>query len=397
MADPLALPRRFGFRNVAPLDWLLLLVPVAFSIRFVPAWENKTLLFVITALSIIPLAGWLSHSTEQLSERTGPGVSGLLNATFGNATELLISLVALSKGLIEIVKAAIIGSILGNILLMLGAAMLAGGIRFHHLHFNQTGTRVAATSLGVATIGLLVPSIFQWAVPAQSASWSRVTEERLSLVIAVALLGSYAMWLLFSLVTHPELFKGRAAEEADPGSPVQDAWPVARSLAVLGAATVLIAIMSEFLTDSVEVACQSFGLTEVFVGIIVVAIVGNASEATAVLVAMKNKMDLSLNIAIGSSLQIALFVAPLLVLASHLFGNPMTLQFSLPQIAALVLAVGIVVHISGDGECNWVEGAHLIFAYFIIAALFYFLPAPPAAEDGRSNEAQPLRVQAGAR
>lgn len=371
-------------RAFSPVNWLLLAVPAAFAMRFVPGWRQDTLLFVAAALGLIPLAAWMSCATEHLSDRAGCGVGGLLNATFSNAPELIISLIALSKGLTSFVKAAIIGSILGNILLMLGVAILAGGLRFHHLRFNQTGTRVAATSLGLATIGLIIPTVFHWATEQQR--WSGGTAQRLSDVVAVTMLATYALWLIFSLVTHAELFKGVSCEELAADGPCKAPWPVARAIGVLAVTTVLVAALSEFLADSVQPACANMGLSQVFVGIIVVAILGNAGEATAVLVAMKNKMDLSLNIAIGSSLQIALFVTPVLVLASHPLGQPMTLQLSLPEIVALAVAVGIVMQISGDGECNWIEGAQLISAYVIIATLFYFLPAPAESSGTKARQ-----------
>jgi len=376
----------------------MLAVPVAFAIRLIPAWHNETLLFIVVVIGIVPLAARMSCATEHLSERAGHGVGGLLNATFGNATELIISLIALSKGLIGIVKAAMIGSILGNILFMLGAAILAGGLRFHHLRFNETGTRVASTSLGLATIGLVIPTVFQWATERQPESWVSGATQHLSLVIAITLLATYALWLVFSLVTHTELFMRSQANEHEL---VTDAkcnapWSTTKSLYILAVSTFLVAILGDFLADSVQTACENLGLTQVFVGVIVVAMVGNASESTAVVVAMKNKMDLSLNIAIGASLQIALFVIPVLVLSSSWLGHPMTLQFSLPEVIALALAVGIVILISGDGECNWVEGAQLIFVYVIIATLFYFLPASDEASAGQTTrESTPVFASPG--
>jgi len=361
-----------------PLDWLLLAVPLAFAIKFVPAWNNQTALFFISGVAIIPLAGWMSRATENLGERTGAGVSGVLNATFSNAPEFIIALMAMSKGLIGVVKASIIGSILGNILVVLGAAILAGGMRFKHLRFNQTGIRVAATSLSLATIGLIIPTIFHSSIEQQGKTWSIKAEQNLSIAIAVVLLVTYALWMAFSLITHKELFVGESPPTSELGEARKPAWTLSKGISVLALATILVAIMSEFLAGSVETVCQNLGLTEAFVGVIIVSIIGNAGESTAVFVALKNKMDLSLSIAIGSSLQIALFVTPLLVLVSYLFGSPMTLRFSFPEIASMALAVGIVVLISGDGECNWIEGAQLLSVYLIIAILFFFLPEASA-------------------
>jgi Ca2+:H+ antiporter len=387
--------RRLTVSSLHPLDWLLIAVPLAFAIRFVPAWNNETVLFFVSGLAIIPLAGWMSRATENLGERTGYGIGGLLNATFGNAPELIIALMALSKGLISLVKASIIGSILGNILFILGLSMLAGGIRYPHLRFNQTGVRVAATSLSLATIGLIIPTVFHFSVEHQAGPWRPAAEQNLSLAIAAVLLATYVLWLSFSLITHKQLFLGQKPEETGPGEATLR-WSLSKSILILALTTLGIAVMSEFLAGSVESTCQSLGLTDVFVGVIIISLIGNAGESAAIMVALKNKMDLSLSITIGSSLQIALFVMPLLVLASHLLGRPMTLEFSLPEIASLVLAVGIVVIISGDGECNWLEGAQLFSVYLIIAILFFFLPASPPGAAGRPETQAPAQIKASA-
>lgn len=362
---------QFSLGKIHPLDWLLVAVPAAFALRFVPAWKDDTLLFFISGLAIIPLAGWMSKSTENLGERSGPAIGGLLNATFANVPEMLIALMALSNGLIGVVKASIIGSILGNILVVLGISILAGGLRVKHLKFSQTGTSVAATSLSLATIGLVIPTIFHISSRHQPGIQSPVAEQNLSVGIALVLFLTYVLWTIFSLITHKHLFVGEGSEG---GGAHQSAWPIWKSLVILAVSTTLIASMSEFLAGSVETTCKSLGLTEVFVGVVIVSIIGNAGESTAVVVALKNKMDLSLGIAIGSSLQIALFVTPILVMASHFMGNPMNLEFSLPEIASLVVAVAVVVMISSDGESNWIEGAQLISVYLIIALLFFFLP-----------------------
>jgi Ca2+:H+ antiporter len=361
--------------RLQPLDSLLLAVPLAFLIHFVPGWKNETLLFFTSGTALIPLAAWLGRATEHLSARAGPGIGGLLNATLGNAPELILSLAALSKGLIVIVKVSITGAILGNILLVLGTAILAGGTRYPHQRFNQTATRVGATSLTLAVIGLIIPTIFHAATARQSDDWSSRATQNLSLAVAVVLFVTYLLWLVFSLITHRDLFMGTDLGDLAIKERQKSAWAAPKALLVLALAGVFIAVMSEFLAGSAEAACQSLGLTEVFAGVIIIAVIGNASEFTAVLAALRNEMDLSLSIAVGSSLQIALFITPVLIFASYLFGLQMTLEFSLPEVAALSLAVGIVVLISGDGECNWFEGAQLLAVYLIIAVLFFFLPA----------------------
>ena len=364
------------WKTIQPLDWLLIAVPIALAIRWVPAWRNDTVLFFVAGLAVIPLAGWMGRATEHLGARSGPGIGGLLNATFGNAAELIIALMALSQGLVGVVKASITGSIIGNVLLVLGAAMVAGGTRFSRQTFNRTAARVSATSLGLAAIGLVIPTVFHLAADQQPGSWSPAAEQRLSLAIAVVLMTTYVLSLVFSLVTHKDLYTGEG--DAHDHQQHGDIWPVSKALIVLAVATTLVAVVSELLVGSVEAAREQLGLTEVFVGVIVVAIVGNAAEhSTAVTVAFKNKMDLSLGIAIGSSVQVALFVTPVLVFASYVLGQPMNLEFTLPEIAAVLLSVWIVAEISGDGECNWLEGVQLLSVYLIIAILFYFLPEAP--------------------
>lgn len=357
------------------LDWFLCFVPVAFALRYVPALRNDTLLFLCAGLAIIPLAGLMGRATEHLSEKVGQGIGGLLNATFGNAAELIIALMALHKGLIGVVKASITGSIIGNILLVLGASLFAGGLKYPHQKFNRAAIQSSTTSLMLAAIGLLIPTVFHYSAAAHPGGWTPALEQKLSLAIAIVLSLTYVSTLIFSLVTHKQLFVG-TAHEGHPGSaPAAEAWSVRKSILVLLVATVLVAWLSEFLVGTVEAARARLGVSEVFIGIIVVAIIGNAAEhSTAVWVAVRNKMDLSLGIAVGSSLQIALFVAPLLVYVSYLFGKPMNLEFTIPEVVAVIVAVHVVVEISNDGETNWLEGVQLLALYFILGILFYFLP-----------------------
>jgi Ca2+:H+ antiporter len=355
------------------LDWLLVFVPVALALRFVPAWRNPTALFICSALAIIPVAGWIGHATEALSARVGEGLGGLLNATFGNAAELIIGGIALSKGLTSVVKASITGSIIGNILLVLGLSILAGGTKFREQRFNRTAARTSVVSLTLAAIALIIPTIFHHAANASPAGWSPAVEQQLSLGIAVVLFLTYACVLGFSLMTHRHFFQG-----GEPDTHSGDlTWSRAKAITVLLAATAVVALLSEFLVGTIESVRTSLGITEVFVGVIVVAIVGNAAEhSTAIVMAMKNKMDLSVGIAIGSSLQIALFVAPLLLFLSYCFGRPMNLEFTMPEIFAVVASVYILFQISGDGETNWIEGIQLLSVYLILGILFFYLPEP---------------------
>jgi Ca2+:H+ antiporter len=355
------------------LNLLLILVPVAIALEFL-APESHTLIFTASALSIIPLAGWLGRATEQLAHRTGEGVGGLLNATFGNAAELILAMMALHKGLYEVVKASLTGSIIGNILLVLGVAVLAGGLRFKEQTFNTTGARVQSTLLTLAAIALIMPAGFHALVgPA-----AQPREGMLSLEISVVLLLTYGAHLLFSLVTHKQLFAGEPAAEAGGH---EQLWSLRKSLLILGGATAMVAWMSEILVGSVEGAASAFGMSRIFVGVVVVAIVGNAAEhSTAVLVAMKNRMELSLGIAIGSSLQIALFVAPVLVIASYFIGpRPMDLVFTPAEVLAVFVAVLITGHIASDGKTNWLEGVQLLVVYVILGMVFFILPDAPAA------------------
>lgn len=373
------------------LDWLLIFVPIAIALRFVPALENPTALFIVSCIAIIPLAGWMGKATEHLAERLGEGIGGLLNATFGNAAELIIALFALSKGLEGVVKASITGSIIGNMLLVLGLSLIAGGAKYKQQSFNRTAASMSATALTLAAIALLIPTIFHQVadnVPVAQGGWTPEKEQNLSLAIAVVLIVTYAFTLIFSLVTHKKLFLGESMQGAaqnvghelehytdDGGAEHHEVWSRGKSITILLVATGFVALISEFLVGAVEAARESLGLTEVFVGVIVVAIIGNAAEhSSAILMAMRNKMDLSLGIALGSSLQIALFVAPVLLFASYAFGRPMNLEFTIPEVVAVLAAVLIAEQISSDGESNWVEGVQLLSVYTILAILFYFLP-----------------------
>ena len=329
--------------------------------------ERHLLLFTASSLAILPLAGWMGRATEQLADRMGEGVGGLLNATFGNAAELIIALAALHAGLHDVVKASIAGSIIGNVLLVLGAAMLAGGLKRPEQHFNAAGARAQATMLMLAALTLVLPAAFRVAAGTTTEGLSR-----LSLSISVVLLLVYLLYLVFTLVTHSSLFAGTYhAEEKEAHA------PVGRSAAVLAAATAGIVWMSEILVGSIEPTAHEFGLSNAFVGVFVVAILGNAAEhATAITAALKDRMDLSFSIAIGSSVQVALFVAPILVLASFLVGEvPMDLAFPAGLILMVVLSALITAQVAGDGRSDWLKGLQLLAVYLVFALTYFFLPA----------------------
>lgn len=360
-------------RRLRPsLFWLLLFVPVVPLLRFL-APENHTLLFAVSCLAIIPLAGLLGRATEQLADRAGEGVGGLLNATFGNAAELIIAFMALRRGMYDVVKASLAGSIIGNILLVLGVSFVAGGVRHRVQRFHRGGVHAQSTMLTLAAIALIVPAAYHHL----GGRDTFLHESGLSFEIAVILLVTYALGLFFTLRTHRHFFTGLEGGSALPnGRGESHVWSLGRSLAVLGAATALIGWISEILVGSVESAAHAMGMSGVFVGVIVVAIIGNAAEhSSAVVAARKDRMDLSLGIALGSSIQVALFVAPVLVLLSHVCGpRPMDLVFSTPEVLAVVLSVWIGAQVTSDGESNWLEGVQLLSVYSILAVVFYFLP-----------------------
>ena len=346
------------------MNWLLISMPVAICLKvFAP--DRYLLIFSTSCLAILPLARWMGRATEQLAERMGEGVGGLLNATFGNAAELIIALVALHAGLYEVVEASIVGSILGNILLVLGAGMLAGGLRHPEQHFNAAGARSQATMLTLAAIALILPAAFE-AVAGTSQHLDRV-----SFSISVILLLVYSLYLAFALITHPALF---TSSDVPENAKVQVS--PARPGLLLAAAAAGIAWMSEIMVGAVEPAAQQLGLSDIFVGVFVVAVLGNAAEhTTAIDAALKNRMDLSLSIAIGSSVQIALFVAPVLVLASLFLGpTPMDLAFSPGLVLMVLLSILITGQVASDGRSDWLKGTQLLAVYLILGLTYFFLP-----------------------
>jgi Ca2+:H+ antiporter len=348
------------------------LIPVAVLLELLHS--PATVVFAASALGIIPTAALMGRATEELAARSGPGIGGLLNVTFGNAPELIIALFALGQGLQEVVKASIVGSIIGNMLLVLGAAMLAGGLGREKQSFSRTSASIQTTMLMLAGGALIMPAIFELVegkgLPqpgAESINYGG-TVEHLSLAVAVVLIVTYVIGLFFSLKTHRDLFNPEYEEEDTWG------WSTRTSVTALAVAGVLVGVMSEVLVGSITEASESIGLSEFFIGVIVVAIVGNAAEHwVAVLVAMKDKMDLAVNIAIGSSAQIALFVAPVLVIASFFIGPyPLALVFNGFELGAILLAILVGNHVTTDGESTWFEGVQLLAVYFVFGLAFYF-------------------------
>jgi Ca2+:H+ antiporter len=345
------------------LDWLLVLVPVSLIADFV--LHNELLTFVTAAGAIIPLAGLIGRSTEQLAMHAGPRLGGLLNATFGNVAELIIAFFLILDDELEVVKASLTGSILGNLLLVLGLSFLLGGLRHSEQHFNSQAAGVHATSLALAVAGLLMPAMFV----ITTGTHDEVQREVVSGVVAAVLMGLYVLALIFTLVTHEHLF--RTPEEDEEPS-----WSKRRAIGMLVVATGLVALESELLVSSLDPALESLGLSKFFVGLIVVPIIGNAAEhSSAVLFALRNKIEISLEIAIGSSTQVALFVAPALVFVSLAVGHPMDFVFSAFEIAAVGVSTILIQFVVNDGRSNWLEGAQLVGAYAIMAISFFFVGA----------------------
>ena len=357
-----------------PVYGLGIFIPIAVALEL--AHASPVLVFLAAALGVIPTAAVMGEATEHIAAKTGPGIGGLLNVTFGNAPELIIALFALKEGLQEVVKASIVGSIIGNILLVLGAAMLVGGLKRDKQVFNRTAANAQSVMLLLALCALILPAVFQLV---HGGGLPGVGEERvdfgaeleqLSFAVAIVLMVSYAAGLVFSLKTHRAVFNPYEAEEEEH----EGGWSMKRSIVSLAVAAVLVGVMSEVLVGSITEASETIGLSQFFVGVFVVAIVGNAAEHwVAVLVAAKDKMDLAVSIAIGSSAQIALFVAPLLVLLSFVIGpSPMALVFNGYELGGLVFAVLIANFVSQDGESNWFEGVQLLALYVVLGLVFFF-------------------------
>jgi Ca2+:H+ antiporter len=354
------------------IEYLLGFIPIAVAVDWLaPEWRIAA--FAAAAAAVAPLAAALGRTTERLGEKSGAAVAGLLNVTFGNAAEMIIGVAALRSGLGDVVKASITGSVIGNLLLVLGAALLAGGLSHQTQTFNAAAARIRTTMLLLAATALIAPAAYRYL-----AGDHVKHESGFSLEVSLVLLVSYALGLIFSLRTHRELFTGHIGEAETAELPDRTAPRQSWLLAVLAVVTILTAWMSEILVGCIQPVAQRLGMTQVFIGVIVIAMVGNSAEhSTAMMVAVKNQMDLALSIAIGSSIQVALFVAPVLVLASYLVGpSPINLVLTPAEILAITFSVIIAGQICGDGESNWFEGVQLLAVYAIVAMLFYFLPAP---------------------
>lgn len=357
------------------INYLLVFLPVALIAEWL-GWGD-TVVFFVAALAIIPLAGVMGEATEVIAAKTGPQIGGLLNASLGNAAELIITLVAIRAGALELVKASIIGSILGNLLFVMGLSLLLGGLRNGVQRFNRERVGLDSTLVVLAAILITVPSFFSSMIEPDARS-----VELLSLATAVVILATYVLAIIYTIWGHKESDPTNGdgivvAPRADAELAVEEGvhWSQRRALITMVLAVVGLAVMSEALVGSLEGVTQVLGLTEFFVGIIVVPIIGNVAEhLVSVQVALKNRMDLSLSIALGSSLQIALFVAPVLVFLSLLMGNPMALEFNPPELIAMIAASLIAAFVAMDGRSNWLEGAMLLAVYGILALAFFFLP-----------------------
>ena len=349
-----------------PLLWLLVFVPVVLVAQKLKPGEH-TLLFVLSVLAIVPLAALLSHATESVAAKTGDGVGGLLNATLGNLTELIIALAALRAGEYMLVKASIAGAIVGNTLFMLGASFLLGGLKHHVQEFNRANARVQAGLLFLAMTALIIPS----AIAREEFTAGGKFSHQLSVGLSILLIVTYGLGMLFSLKTHREVFAS-AAHEGEEETP----WPIGLALATLAGVTVLVALVSEVFVESVQKAAETFGMTQAFVGFIVVALVGGAAEmASAFSGARKNRLDLSVGIALGSASQIALFVAPVLVLVSYVIGPaPMDLQFWPGAVVMIFIATLTAALVTAGGRSAWFVGVLLLMVYLIFAMTLYLLP-----------------------
>jgi Ca2+:H+ antiporter len=350
------------------LGVLLLAVPVAIAAALLHA--PASLVFALAALAIIPLSGFLGRATEELAAYTGPTLGGLLNATLGNLAELIIAVLALRAGMVDLVKASITGSILGNLLLVLGLSQLAGGLRYKVQRFNVNLAGLSISLLVVAVIGLVIPALFH----ATHVDPTRDLTRRVSIGVAALLIIGYALSLVYSMGTHRAVF-GEAGEvsECEHPSEAHPRWSRRHSVLVLLASAALVAWLSEILVGSTEAAIHDVGLSEIFVGLIIVPIIGNAAEhSSAVLMAMKNRMDIAVSIAVGSSAQVALLIAPVLVFVGLALGQPMDLAFTTFEVVSIALAVAVAASVVRDAETNWLEGAFLLLVYGMLAVAFYF-------------------------
>jgi len=357
----------------SPMNWLLLFIPLTIGLEHL-AHVSAPVLFFMAAVSIIPIAALIVRATEQIAHRTGDAIGGLLNATFGNAPELIIALVALRAGYLDMVRASLVGAILANLLLALGVGFLMGGLRFHEQRFNPTAARAYSSMMFLAAVSMTVPSSFSRIFAPNEVIRQ---EQLLNVGIAIMLLVAYGLYILFSLRTHSSAFA--SLDTAEDSGHHEELWSVPRAVISLLVASAFAAWMSEILVGAAEATGKALGMSQVFIGIVFVAVVGGAAESgSAVAMARKNKMDLSVGIALGSCIQIALFVAPILVLASYFIApHPLELAFSRAEIGSLFMAVLIGALVCGDGQSNWYKGVQLATVYAIIALMFYLVPDIP--------------------
>jgi len=353
------------------LNWLLIFIPVSLALE--SAHAPDPVLFFSAALAIVPIARLIVLSTEQLATRTGDAVGGLLNATFGNAPELIIALVALRAGMLDMVRASIIGAILANLMLAMGVAFLLGGLRYHTQEYNSGAARLYSSMMLISAVSLGVPSAFNRFFSPDSTIHA---EKLVNLGTAVVLLAAYALYLVFLLKTHPDYFASASARQEEHGHGGSQ-WSLGRAVGSLVGASLLAAWMSELLVGAAEGTGKALGMSDVFIGIVFLAVIGGAAESgSAIAMARRNKLDLTIGIAMGSSIQIALFVAPLLALLSGFIApHPLELSFTRAELGTLFLAVLVGAIVSGDGRSNWYKGVQLTLVYAMIALLFYFLPA----------------------
>lgn len=359
-------PVKRGERKVRPLNWLLASAPLAAALE--AAHAPAPLVFLLAGLALVPIATLIVHSTEEIAARTGPAIGGLLNATFGNLPELIIALVALRAGLLEMVRASLVGALLANLLLAMGIAFIVGGRRRHEQEFNPAAARTYSSIMLLAALSMTGPASFHRLLGTTAPRHAAALDTGVCLV----LLGLYVLYLLFMLRTHPDFFSVVKGGEEDHGP----RWSALRAGTTLVAASLGAAWMSEVLVGAAEETGQALGMSAAFIGIILLAVLGGAAESgAAIAMARKDKMDLSVGIAMGSSIQIALFVTPVLVLASHFVApERLTLSFTRVEIGALFMSVLIGITVVGDGRANWFKGAQLVGFYLMLAVLFYLLP-----------------------
>jgi Ca2+:H+ antiporter len=351
------------------LLFMLAFIPLAIGAEWLHL--NPVIVFILSGFAIVPLAAWMASSTEGIAEVVGPSLGGLLNATFGNATELIVSIVALQAGLVDVVKASITGTIVANLLLALGLAMLLGGLRFSEQNFQPAAARINASSLNLAIVVLLTPA----AIHLTSKGLQETTLTNFSVVLSILLLVFYGLMMLFSMKTHSHIYQIADAEISHVIDPQENRTALWRQVGILLVCTIILVFVSEILVSSLEKAIDTVGLTPLFTGVILIPLFGGAVEyITAATFAMKNKMDLAVAVAMGSSLQIAMFAAPLLVLMGQVIGKPIDLEFKPFELLAVAIAVLITNSISSDGKSNWLEGAMLLVTYVAVGAAFFFHP-----------------------